>query len=55
MRIFSYRLLNVSPDTLGTDVADKLNLIGPIAEQCQHQYVSRSSASVAASKLNPAP
>lgn len=26
-------------DRFHADVADKLNLIAPIAEQCQHQYV----------------
>lgn len=26
------------------DVATKLNLIPPIAEQCQHQYVPRAAA-----------
>lgn len=35
---------DVSADTPTADVADKLNLVGPIAEQCQHQYVLCSRA-----------
>ena len=37
-----YLLLSVCSTIILTyysDVADKLGLVGPIAEQCQHQYV----------------